>query len=243
MKVEMRDPLQDIGADEPLPLDFVLDRRRQVRDQIYEALRRAIITLKLPPRAAISENRICRQVGVSRTPVREAIIRLVEDELIEVFPQQGSFVAPIKIGKIRESHFVRKCLELGVLKAAMAAWTPAASARMRELLRQQAETVDTNDVERFHALDEEFHRQFSEIAGLTGVWNTILGAKARVDRVHRLAVIEGRIPAVVREHSEVIDAIDAGDGEHALAAMDLHLDMVMTLLDLLIERNSNYFAN
>ena len=53
--------------------------------------------------------------GVSRTPVRSAIIRLVEEELIEVFPQQGSFVAPISIPVIRDSHFVRRCLEIGVL--------------------------------------------------------------------------------------------------------------------------------
>ncbi len=97
-------------------LTISFDRRRQVSDQVYEALKKAIVSLRLPPGTSISENRICRQIGVSRTPVRSAIIRLVEDGLIEVFPQKGSFVAPIKLSAVRNNHFIRKALELAVLQ-------------------------------------------------------------------------------------------------------------------------------
>ena len=86
-------------------LTIIFDRRRQVGDQVYEALKKAIVSLRLPPGASISENRICRQIGVSRTPVRAAIIRLVEDGLIEVFPQKGSFVAPIKLERGAQQSF------------------------------------------------------------------------------------------------------------------------------------------
>ena len=99
-----------------LRLTIHFDRRRQVSDQVYEALRKAIISLRLPPGRLISENRICRQIGVSRTPVRSAITRLVEDELIEVFPQKGSLVAPIKLSAVRNNHFIRKALEVAVLR-------------------------------------------------------------------------------------------------------------------------------
>ncbi len=77
------------GDDALLRLTIHFDRRRQVSDQVYEALKKAIVSLRLPPRASISENRICRQVGVSRTPVRSAITRLVEDGLIEVFRKRA----------------------------------------------------------------------------------------------------------------------------------------------------------
>ena len=243
MKLKLRDPIRDIGADEPLPIAIVFDRKRQVSDQIYDALKRAIISLQLPPGTAISENRICRHVGASRTPVREAIIRLVEDELIDVFPQQGSFVAPIRIGRIRESHFVRKCLELGVLKVAAMRWSDHFSARADELLRLQEAAVKLSGVDRFHELDEEFHRFFSDAAGLEGVWNTIKAAKARVDRVHRLAAIEGRLPMVIKEHRAIVRALNSGDFDKAIEAMDEHLEKVMTLLDLLVARNTHFFAD
>src|SRR3954453_21778457 len=116
----------DIGEAEVAlnKLRIVFDRRRQVWDQIYDALKKAIVSLDLPPGASISENRLCRQIGVSRTPVRAAIIRLVEDGLIEVFPQKGSFVAPIKLSAVRNNHFIRKALELAVLRRASEIWRP-----------------------------------------------------------------------------------------------------------------------
>jgi DNA-binding GntR family transcriptional regulator len=242
-KLKVSGSIRGIGPDEPLPIAIDFDRKRQVSDQIYDALKRAIVTLKLPPGTAISENRICRHIGASRTPVREAIIRLVEDELIDVYPQQGSFVAPIRIGKIRESHFVRKCLELGVLRNTTSNWSSQCSAHTDLLLRQQQIAQAANDVDWFNELDEDFHRFFSEVAGLSGVWNTIQGAKARVDRVHRLAAIEGRMPMVIKEHRAVVRALHIGNLATAVETLDEHLDKVMTFLDLLVARNAHFFVD
>ena len=139
--VELVEP----GLDEPLPLSLVLDRRKPVSDQIYVALKDAIVTLRLPPGTSISENRICRHIGVSRTPVREAIIRLTEDELIDVFPQQGSFVSAIRVSKIRESHFIRKCLELGVLEKAVEHWSSQHAKEAERHLREQDLAVESGD--------------------------------------------------------------------------------------------------
>ena len=149
----------------------------------------------------------------------------------------------IRVGKIRESHFIRKCLELGVLEKAAESWTAERSAEVRRLLADQEEAVRRGDPEGFHGLDEAFHRFFSTAAGLMGVWNTIQGAKARVDRLHRLAAIEGRLEQVILEHGAVIDALDRGDVQRALGALDYHLDRILALLDLLIEHNQKYFAD
>ena len=230
------------NLDEPLQLTLDLDRRKPVSDQIYTALRQAIVTLKLPPSTPISENRICRHIGVSRTPVREAIIRLAEEELIDVFPQQGSFVSAIKVSKIRESHFTRKCLELGILSKLAEHWTPDLSVEARKLLTHQERAFGSHDKELFHFHDEEFHKFFCQSIGFMGAWNTIQGAKARVDRLHRLAAIEGRLPIVIDEHRAVIDALDRQDVSGATGAMDYHLDRILALLDLIIDHNREYFA-
>ncbi len=229
--------------DDPIRRFIVnFDRRRQVSDQVYEALKKAIVSLRLPPGSSISENRICRQVGVSRSPVRSAIIRLVEDGLIEVFPQKGSFVAPIKLSAVRNNHFIRKALELAVLRRSAQVWSAELTAQSRLILARQTAALAAANLEQFHELDEAFHRSFCDAAGLEGVWSTILIAKARVDRVHRLAAGQARLPLVLDEHRAILDALDARDGERALAGLDYHLEQAPAILETLIRTHEKYFV-
>lgn len=234
----------DVGEPEEAlnKLTIVFDRRRQVADQIYDALRKAIVSLALSPGASISENRICRQIGVSRTPVRAALIRLVEDGLIDVFPQKGSFVAPIKLSAVRNNHFIRKSLEIAVLRRACEAWTPDVAARSRQVLMRQTAALADDDIERFHELDEAFHRAFCGAAALEGVWSAIQIAKARVDRVHRLASAPGRLRLVVVEHGDILDALDARDPARAAECLDYHLERAPAILETLISSHSQYFV-
>jgi DNA-binding GntR family transcriptional regulator len=206
------------------------------------ALKKAIISLRLPPGTAISENRICRQIGVSRTPVRSAIARLVEDGLIEVFPQKGSLVAPIKLSAVRDNHFIRKALEIAVLRRASEAWTPEHAARSRQVLKGQAAALADGDLERFHELDEAFHRSFCAAADLGGVWSTIQIAKARVDRVHRLASGVGRLPLVIAEHGAILDALESGDSSQAAERLDYHLERAPAIMETLIGSHEKYFV-
>ena len=189
----------------------------------------------------ISENRICRQIGVSRTPVRSAITRLVEDELIEVFPQKGSLVAPIKLSAVRNNHFIRKALEIAVLRRASEAWTPELSARSRQILTSQASALADGDLERFHELDQEFHRAFCSAADLGGVWSTIQIAKARVDRVHRLASGVGRLPLVVAEPAPFWTRSTAAT-RSGRRRLDYHLERAPAIMETLIGSHEKYFV-
>ncbi|WP_158818058.1 GntR family transcriptional regulator [Methylocapsa sp. S129] len=244
MPVEIgAEPEAEVEDDSALQLHIKFDPRRQVSAQVYEALKKAIVSLQLPPGSSISENRICRHIGVSRTPVREAIIRLVEDELIEVFPQKGSFVAPIKLSAVRENHFSRKALELAVLRRAAASWSALHSSRARYIVDRQAAALGAEDFDDFHALDETFHRSFCVAAELEGVWSTIQTMKARVDRVHRLSAVQGRLPKVIAEHGAILDALDASDCEGALARLEYHLEQAPTMLETLIGKHEKYFVD
>ena len=233
----------DADDDALPPLGLTFDRRRSASDQIYEALKKAIVSLRLAPGASISENRICRQIGVSRTPVRSALIRLVEDGLIEVYPQKGSLVAPIKLSAVRDNHFIRKALELAVLARAAEVWTADVSARSHEIVARQAKALARQDIDSFHSLDEAFHAGICAAAGLQGVWSTILIAKARVDRVHRLASTEGRLRQVVVEHRDILDALDAGDAQRAGERLDYHLERAPSLMEGLIGTYERYFVD
>lgn len=231
------------GRDELVDsLDVRIDRRLPVSEQIYAALRDGITSMRLPPGTTISENRLCKLFQVSRTPVREAIIRLTKEEFIDVFPQQGSFVAPIKLTNVLEGHFIRETLEVAIIRKAAERWTPAYSRRIREIIAAQAEHAANFEVELFHSEDERFHQTFALCAGLDGVWRTIQGVKAHLDRVRRLAVpVAGHMDKIVLEHTAIVDALDAGNVEATVDALSYHLDTVNATIAKLVDRHSEYF--
>jgi DNA-binding GntR family transcriptional regulator len=229
--------------DAPLALSIRLDRKHPVGDQVYDALKEAIVSVRLLPGTSISENRICRHFGVSRTPVRTAIVRLAEEGLIDVYPQQGSFVAPIRLAGIAESRFVRNALEVAILREVAALWSPEHGARARAIVTGQVEAVVAGDQDRFHREDERFHHAFCTVAGREGVWNTILLAKTRAGRIHRLFGDADRMPVVVEEHNAILDALDAGDVEEAVRRLEYHLNKVFELIEQWPARYRPYLAD
>ena len=192
----------------------LIDRKRPAADQIYRSLRDAIISGGFRPREALSENRICTLFAVSRSPVRIALTRLAEDGLVDVFPQRGSFVAPIKLKQVKEGHFARVALELALLREAAVNWSPRSSAPLREALKLQKKHARLGDAWSFHVADEQFHAGFASAAGLDGVWTIIQGVKTHLDRVRHLAnPVKGHMERVIAEHEAVVAALDAGEGQ------------------------------
>lgn len=210
-------------------LEVLLDRRSPASEQIYSALREAIVCAKLRPGESISENALCRQFNVSRTPVRAAIQRLVEDDLVVVFPQLGSFVTEIDIQRIQDSHFVRRSLEVCLLREVSANWSLEMSRKMRELVAAQKRDIAIDDVDGFFRDDEEFHHLLSVFVDRPGVWETIYAAKTKLTRFHRFAGSPTRFEDVIEEHLRVVDALDAGDADGAEAALITHLDKIFIL--------------
>jgi DNA-binding GntR family transcriptional regulator len=229
------------SADEGIStVKFELDRKQPVGEQIYEVLKHSILTVQLLPGTSISENTICRHFGVSRTPVRSAIVRLAEEGLIDVYPQQGSFVAPIRLSGITDSHFIRKSLEVSLLREAARAWTAASSSAAQAIIASQEAAIAAGDLDLFHHEDERFHHAFAIFAGREGVWSTILIAKARLGRFVRLFGKPERLPVVAAEHRAIVEALDAGDPEEATKRLEYHLDKIFNMLDQLPEQYRPY---
>jgi DNA-binding GntR family transcriptional regulator len=221
----------------------VLDRKLPASDQIYRGLREAIISGGFRPREAVSENRLCGMFGVSRSPVRIALTRLAEDGLIDIFPQRGSFVAPIKLQQVREGHFARMALELAVLREAALRWTPQCAAVVADAIALQKRYAAVGDSWSFHMADEMFHRSFATCAGLEGVWNTVQGVKTHLDRVRHLAnPVRGHMDKVIAEHEAVIAGCEAGHVEKAIEAMRQHLDSLHTTIAQLKPLHEDYFV-
>ena len=222
----------------------LIDRKYPAADQIYRVLRDAIISGGFRPREALSENRICNMFSVSRSPVRIALTRLAEDGLIDILPQRGSFVAPIKLTRVREGHFARVALELAVVREAASRWSPAHAAALRQAIKLQKKHARAGDAWSCHMADEQFHRGFASAAGLGGVWTTVQGLKTHLDRVRHLAnPVRGHMDRVIAEHVDVMAALDEGRADDAVSAMRSHLDSLHETIARLKPLHEDYFTD
>lgn len=222
----------------------VLDRRLPAAEQIYAHLREEIITCSLPPNEALSENRICGMFGVSRSPVRIALTRLAEDGLIDIFPQRGSFVAPIRMKQVEESQFARTALEMALVEVAAQKWTRAHAAEAHANLAAQKHHARVADAWGFYLDNERFHQLIARAAGLEGVWKTVQSVKMLWDRVGHLANrVEGHRHDIIAEHEAIVAALDAGDQKAAVRAMRVHLRSVFNAIARLRPLHEDYFTD
>ncbi|MBL4918446.1 GntR family transcriptional regulator [Szabonella alba] len=216
-------------------LMLTLDRHSSVCDQVHAVLRKAIVEVRLKPDELISENSICKQFSVSRTPVRAAIQRLAEEGLVDVSPQRGSFVAPLRLEALQDCQFVRRSLEVALLRETLTRWTPGMSAEMRSQIAGQERLVAADDPEGFLEEDDRFHRTLAGYSGREGVWAAIRAAKIPLMRFHRYWAHRSRLADVLREHRAIIDALDAGDPAASETALASHLDMVFVIFGRMTE--------
>ncbi len=213
-------------ADLPLPADAAIDQRMSRSAQAYDLLRDAIVSLWLKPGEPVNEKAICEQLGVSRTPVREALMRLADEGLVQVYPQAGTFISPIDLEHVFEGQIVRDALEMAMIRRAAHRLTPAFAARLAAILDDQRRCSARNDHQAFYVADEEFHRTISQCAGSLRIWRIINSAKAQLDRVRRA----------------IYDGLVSGKEAQAARALQIHLDTVFDAVQLLMERHAEYFS-
>jgi DNA-binding GntR family transcriptional regulator len=192
---------------------------------VYDELRRRVVTLQLPPGAPLSENELAAELGISRTPVRESLILLSQEGLVQVFPKIGSFVSRVDPERVADAQFLREAVELASLDDVPADPDPAQVAALRENLARQEATDDDPDA--FFPLDEEFHIGLLRLAGHERTWPAVAAAKGHLDRARRLGLTENPSMKVFRDqHASVLDALLLGDREEARTLMRAHLRAV-----------------
>jgi DNA-binding GntR family transcriptional regulator len=207
-------------------------REASKAERVYDHLRRRIRELALPPGAPLRKEEIALELGVSRAPVSEAIARLAEEGLVEVFPQHGSFVAPIRAADVRESLFIRTALETEAMRRLAAVAGPALLAELDDNLAVQGQALADGDLARFYDLDEALHAAIFAATQTPRALRLLDAARAPVDRMRRLALPEpGRAQETLEEHRRMVEALRTGDAEFAAAAMRVHLATVARTIE------------
>ncbi len=199
--------------------------------RIEGELRRAIVALEMPPGSRLSEQEIAERYGVSRQPVREALIGLARTRLVEIQPQRGTVVVKISVRKMMEARFVREAVETAIVRRACSSFDVQSRQRIDDLLEVQDKAARRGDHAAFQRYDELFHIALAEGAGCSLAWEAISDIKAHMDRVCQLTLpgAEAMLP-LIDQHRAIVAAIDARDEEAAAAAMLRHLTEILRAL-------------
>jgi DNA-binding GntR family transcriptional regulator len=201
--------------------------RARTSDRVYDELASAIRDLRLRPGVALSETELAVQLRVSRTPLREAIARLVENGLVSVVPQVGTRVEPIRLYDVRQAQFVREHLEVAAFAAACEL-PERDTAQLRLLLAAQQRASARGDVDAFFAADEAFHEQIFTLSGYPGAWRAMQPVKLQLDRLRRLSLPEAStVTDLIEEHTAILDALEAGDARGGGTVLSRHARRVL----------------
>jgi DNA-binding GntR family transcriptional regulator len=223
---------------------FLADRRLGVpaNVQAYAAIHDAIVRAELEPGRQLSENELARRIGVSRTPIREALVRLRDERLVEIVPQLGTFVSRISPRAVAEAQFIREALECAALREGVGAASDDVVARLEENLRAQRRAKRAPDHEAFYVLDDEFHHALCDLSGHGAVWMISQRAKSHLNRVRRLSMlVPSYLAEMISQHEAVVAAVAQRDPGAADAALRTHLRLVLREVPQIRSEHPDYF--
>lgn len=219
-----------------------LDRSRQAAPQIFETLRERILTLVLKPNEVLSRAALQQEFGVSQTPVRDALLKLEQEGLVEIYPQHATVVARIDVNAARQAHFLRIAIELEAVRHLAANPDADFVARLRAAIGEQQRLSGLGDYPGFVAADQAMHGLFFEQMRLPELWNIIRRQSGHIDRLRLLNLpLPGKIDAVIADHEAIIDAIARGDADGAANALRRHLSGTLSIIEQIRQRYPDYF--
>jgi len=212
-------------------------------NRVYLSLKDAILSLAFAPGEILRKGEICAELGISRSPVAEAVTRLAADGLVEVIPQAGTFVAHFSMAEIREGAFLREALELAAVEQVAETLTDDQLRALRRNLRVQEALVADGDYQGFYRLDAEMHEA---ILGYTGYRRLVQMARSswlQVNRARQLILPEpGRVAETLAEHRAIVDALAARDPAAARAATRTHLRQLIRYIEPLERTHPELFG-
>ena len=196
-----------------------------MRDQIYPLVRRMILSGAIKPGDVIDEKAIAAQLDVSRTPVREAVKKLSDENLVEVIAQSGTRASRMDRKEIEEAFLIRRALEAESAAQAVVHMTQGHADRLEDILLLHARALERQKYVEAIERDDDFHRYIADISNLPRLWRAIDISKAQLDRCRHLMVPrKGEAETTLKKHRVIISALKSGNADKAAQAMRDHLE-------------------
>lgn len=213
------------------------------RDYAMRVIKDNIVRLELEPGASISDRELAVALGLSRTPVREALLELAKAKIVEIYPQRGSAVALIDYNLVEEAQFIRSVMETAVVELVCERITPEQLAQLKEHMALQEFYYQQGASERLLELDDEFHRLLFKIAGRMQAYGLVQSVTVHFDRVRSLAVNVVKEQSWLGDHKKLIEAIENRDPEEARRRMQHHLNRYQVDEEAMRNQYPQYFLS
>ena len=210
----------------------------------FLAIREAIMELKFLPGEILRKHYICEALGVSRSPVSEALANLRNEGLVEVVPQSGTFVSKFSLKDIQEGAFLRAAIELACVEALASKISVQQLNNLNRNLKLQQVLAENDDYKGFYQLDAKMHEMIMDFTGYKNLAKVTKTGWVQVDRARQLLLpVNGRVKKAYQEHLAVIQALEKHDGKLAREKMKIHLNQLIVLLTPLEKQHPHLFEN
>ena len=220
---------------------------RNARDLAYHTVRSRIITMELKPGDPLNDRELAEELGISRTPMREALILLNNAHMVAIKPQSGTHVAPINLKLMEMEQFARYTLEKEILNRLRGHVTP----RQEEEYRSNIETYRVLEADmsqpdrtaRMLELDNAFHRKSFELCGMEAHYDHMLASLQHVERIRKFSLQTNENKAVCAAHTRILDAMVQNDTQELSRALESHLSRYKQTVEEVQRLHPDYFTD
>lgn len=210
--------------------------------QLVNYLKEQIIQFKIKPDTSLSENILCKFFGVSRQPVREALLRLTYCGLVKIYSQRGTFVTRISINKVRRALLIREAVDVELVKRASRKPNVDFLNQLNLELTLQRSFCKEKDLTGFYQSDHKFHRIISDHGSVKGTWKDLEDLLTDLDRVRYIDVkTEQGLEQLVDEHANIIEAIAKKKAALAEKHMRDHLARAVKKIETISKKMPHVF--
>ena len=195
-----------------------------IKEYSYRLVKNAIMSLRLQPGQSISEVELAEFLNISRTPIREVMTKLKEENLVEVYPQIGTYVSKIHFQLIEEAAFMRFTLEKEILKLSCRSFSKRSLHALKRNLAEQEELIGQKEnVQEFHRLDKQFHFLIFKENKKEHIWEAIMRLSTHYNRMRLLSEMNNSFGEAIKQHKEIVELIEKQDIECVEQLLYLHI--------------------
>ena len=212
------------------------------RDYALRTLNQNIILLELEPGCRVSENELAKEMGISRTPTREALIELSKSQIVDIYPQKGSYISLIDYSIVDEAMFLRQVLEKAVVELACDMATAEDISDLSENVNLQQFYYETHIESKILTLDNQFHKKLFEICNKHRSYDLMNSMMVHCDRVRIITLENSKVMIdIINDHREILELIKKRDKEAVVESMTKHLSRYKVDKDAVKDKYPNFF--
>lgn len=193
-------------------------------EHVYNELKRMAVRFELLPDTRLNEVELAASLGISRTPLREALNRLTSDGFLKFVPGKGFFRHPLDVKEIFDLYEMRQTLEMGAARLAVARATDDRIKLLKSFVAESARERPDSSLDDLIGLDETFHEELAKLSGNDEILQTLRRINERIRFVRWINMENGRRRYTQAEHLDIIDAVAARDADRVCALLQQHID-------------------